>query len=93
MEQDRLEHNKFFFFFFLVLKKNILQSSYCRKSESESTTSVHQSSRAGGVTEKTITTMGDSMITPSIEYDYLIKFLALGDSGVGMNKFLSFFSR
>ena len=27
--------------------------------------------------------MGDSMITPSIEYDYLIKFLALGDSGVG----------
>ena len=23
------------------------------------------------------------MITPSIEYDYLIKFLALGDSGVG----------
>ena len=24
------------------------------------------------------------MITPSIEYDYLIKFLALGDSGVGM---------
>jgi hypothetical protein len=28
--------------------------------------------------------MGDSMITPSIEYDYLIKFLALGDSGVGM---------
>jgi hypothetical protein len=27
--------------------------------------------------------MGDSMINPSIEYDYLIKFLALGDSGVG----------
>jgi hypothetical protein len=53
-----------------------------------STTSFHQSSRAGGVTEKTITTtMGDSMITPSIEYDYLIKFLALGDSGVGMDKY------
>jgi len=30
--------------------------------------------------------MGDSMITSSIEYDYLIKFLALGDSGVGRNK-------
>lgn len=30
--------------------------------------------------------MGDSMINPSIEYDYLIKFLALGDSGVGMMK-------
>ena len=27
--------------------------------------------------------MGESMISPSIEYDYLIKFLALGDSGVG----------
>jgi hypothetical protein len=34
--------------------------------------------------------MGDSMITPSIEYDYLIKFLALGDSGVGMNEEFSF---
>jgi small GTP-binding protein len=32
--------------------------------------------------------MGDSMITPSIEYDYLIKFLALGDSGVGKTTFL-----
>lgn len=28
--------------------------------------------------------MGDSLIDPKIEYDYLIKFLALGDSGVGM---------
>jgi hypothetical protein len=27
--------------------------------------------------------MGDSMITTKPEYDYLIKFLALGDSGVG----------
>ncbi|CAF1338490.1 unnamed protein product [Rotaria sordida] len=35
-----------------------------------------------------ITTMGDSMINPSIEYDYLIKFLALGDSGVGKTTFL-----
>jgi len=34
--------------------------------------------------------MGDSMITPSIEYDYLIKFLALGDSGVGMNEYFIF---
>ena len=33
--------------------------------------------------------MGDSMITPSIEYDYLIKFLALGDSGVGKETFVS----
>ncbi|CAF1328284.1 unnamed protein product [Adineta steineri] len=32
--------------------------------------------------------MGDSMIAPSIEYDYLIKFLALGDSGVGKTTFL-----
>ncbi|CAF2817625.1 unnamed protein product [Rotaria sp. Silwood2] len=32
--------------------------------------------------------MGDSMINPSIEYDYLIKFLALGDSGVGKTTFL-----
>jgi hypothetical protein len=42
-------------------------------------------SRATGgvIPEKRTVTMGDSMITPSIEYDYLIKFLALGDSGVG----------
>jgi hypothetical protein len=40
-------------------------------------------SSTGGNT-KTTTTMGDSMITPSADYDYLIKFLALGDSGVGM---------
>ncbi|CAM4760049.1 unnamed protein product [Rotaria magnacalcarata] len=32
--------------------------------------------------------MGDSMINPAIEYDYLIKFLALGDSGVGKTTFL-----
>ncbi|CAF1013385.1 unnamed protein product [Adineta ricciae] len=32
--------------------------------------------------------MGESMISPSIEYDYLIKFLALGDSGVGKTTFL-----
>jgi hypothetical protein len=36
--------------------------------------------------------MGDSMITPSIEYDYLIKFLALGDSGVGKNEYGLFFN-
>ena len=39
------------------------------------------------------TTMGDSMITPSIEYDYLIKFLALGDLGVGKEGFVVVFPR
>ena len=34
--------------------------------------------------------MGESMINPNIEYDYLIKFLALGDSGVGMLNLISF---
>jgi hypothetical protein len=28
--------------------------------------------------------MGDAAANATIEYDYLIKFLALGDSGVGM---------
>ena len=32
--------------------------------------------------------MVDSQISTSIEYDYLIKFLALGDSGVGKTSFL-----
>jgi hypothetical protein len=59
---------------------------------SKNTTLFHQSSRVTALvtdttaaTARQTVTMGDSMITPSIEYDYLIKFLALGDSGVGMH--------
>jgi len=46
-------------------------------------TSQDESSLAGDV-EETTTTVFDSVTTPSIESDYLMKFLTLGDSGVGM---------
>ena len=83
VERDRLETKQI-----LATLFSSAFAFFSRNSDSESTASFHQSSRADGVIEKTTTTsttMGDSMITSSIEYDYLIKFLALGDSGVGMN--------
>ena len=57
-------------------------SFYSRQSFKNRITSLQKSFNTSAAAEKS-TDMGDSMITPSIEYDYLIKFLALGDSGVG----------
>ena len=52
-----------------------------KQTETESSRNHHRNDSPHVVLDRK--TMGDSMINPAIEYDYLIKFLALGDSGVG----------